>query len=123
MYGECMVKRVLKTIVGLVIAYIVLASVYFIVERCYLAPRAGLDTLVEFQREFPEFETVAIVVNEKPYHVVFGHYLFPNDYSSGYLFDEHGDLVGWSPDAGDVSPLSEYWLKARFGNERITRHP
>ncbi|WP_147274363.1 hypothetical protein [Bremerella cremea] len=94
---------------------IALISWEAMIDRFNAVP-SNLKTISEF-REWDETagESIDISVGGKRYMVVFGGSpLFPiKEYPAGYLFNEKGMLVAWSPEASDVDKYSLYWNEAR----------
>jgi len=114
------VKHIVLFAILVVFTYPGMVCVFLVVQWFYLAPPKQMKSLSELRSTLPSSRVHGVSMEGNEYFVVFGRWLLPNDYSSGYLFDANGRFIGWSPEAGDVDSLSEYWLKARFGSDNTS---
>ncbi len=70
---------------------------------------------------------VEVLVDGAIVYVVFGpHPLFPiTEFPPGYVFDDAGKLIAWSPEASNTDEYSKYWdtaLDALIEEDRQQHH-
>jgi hypothetical protein len=99
----------LRTLVTLLTIYVLITAIFYLVEWWILAPPSNLRDLEQLRSRFPQSEVHRIKKDGDIYFVVIGGYVFPNEYSAGYLFDGNGRFLGWAAEASDVDALSPFW--------------
>jgi hypothetical protein len=98
-----------------VAVYAIACAAHFGAEWLFVWPTADMKTLPGYRRCFPGSALVRVRKDGVEYHVAFGPQVLFNEHPAGYLYGPDGTLIGWTTEAGDVGPLSEYWSRARAG--------
>lgn len=107
--------RMRTYICAAIFGYSVFVLGFLWIQHIIVSPYTQCKDLRQFSSKCPSSTVSVFTLDAKTYIVAFGPWVFLNEFPSGFLFDDSGRMIGWSPEAGDVDKLNKYWTAARFG--------